>query len=175
MLALAALLGVAYAQDTQSGTSAGMRRDVKLTPEEQLKSSDAVLGRIDQAANTVRKQLEQARAQHDVVKTLCLNDKLTQIDVAGRSARDRKEALRQAVSRQDTELSAHEYTILMVVKERVDQLSAEANQCIGEEAGFVGETRVTVTINPNMPTEDPSNYPTDSVVSVPPECASCQS
>jgi hypothetical protein len=168
--------GIAYAQDQAkppADASVGMKRDVKLSPEDQLKAADAVLGRVDNAANTVRKQLEQARAQRDVVKSLCLNDKLTQIDVAARSAKDRREALRQANARQDAELGNHEYTILMVLKDRVDQLIAEANQCIGEEAGFVGETRVTMTLDPNLPREDPSQYPENPMISVPPNCASC--
>jgi parvulin-like peptidyl-prolyl isomerase len=171
-------LGVAYAQDADRSVpvadgAASMKRDVKLSPEEQLKAADAVLGRIDTASNTVRKQLEQARAQRDVVKSLCLNDKLTQIDVASRSGKDRREALRQATSRQDAELANHEYMIMMVLRDRVDQLIAEANQCIGEEAGFVGETRVTVSVDPTLPREDPAQYPENPLISVPPACVSC--
>jgi hypothetical protein len=177
-LLVSGVFGVAYAQTPDktpppADGSVGMKRDVKLSPEDQLKAADAVLGRIDNASNTVRKQLEQARAQRDVVKSLCLNDKLTQIDVAARSGKDRREALRQASARQDAELATHEYTILMVLKDRVDQLIAEANQCIGEEAGFVGETKVTVTIDPNLPKEDPAQYPENPIISVPPSCASC--
>jgi hypothetical protein len=178
VLVVCGAFGIAYAQDQQrqpapADASAGMKREVKLSAEEQLKAADSVLSRIDSASNSVRKQLEQARAQRDVVKSLCLNDKLTQIDVASRSGRDRREALRQAVARQDSELATHEYTIMMVLKDRVDQLIAEANQCIGEEAGFVGETRVTVTVDPNLPREDPAQYPENPIISVPPSCASC--
>ena len=48
--------------------------------------------------------LEESRQKRDVVKTLCLNDKLSQHDVAVRSARDRKTALQDAVRRGDREL-----------------------------------------------------------------------
>jgi len=69
-LLISGVFGVAYAQDLgktppPADGSVGMKRDVKLSPEEQLKAADAVLGRIDNASNTVRKQLEQARAQRD--------------------------------------------------------------------------------------------------------------
>jgi parvulin-like peptidyl-prolyl isomerase len=178
LVAASAVLGAAYAQDASKGgaagdTAVGMKRDVKLAPDEQLRAADGVLTRIDAAANQIRRQLEQARAQRDVVKSLCLNDKLTQVDVAARSGRDRREGLRQAVARQDSELSNHEYTIIMVLKDRVDALTAEANQCIGEEAGFVGETRVTVSIDPNLPKDDPAQYPESPVIVVPPSCVSC--
>src|SRR6187551_3456313 len=69
--------------------SAGLARQVNLSPQEELNQSDAFLGRMESARSTVRRQLETARAQRDVVKTLCLNDKLNQIDVAIRSARER--------------------------------------------------------------------------------------
>lgn len=172
-------LGVAYAQEPAAAPPApaaavDMKREVKLTSDEQMKQAESVISRIESVANTIRKQLEQARAQRDVVKSLCLNDKLTQVDVASRSARERRDALKQAASRQDTELANHEYTILMVLKDRVEQLMAEANQCIGEEAGFVGETRVTFTVDPNMPKDDPSQYPEDGpTITLPPNCASC--
>ena len=107
----------------------------------------------------MRRQLETARAQRDVVKTLCLNDKLNQIDVAIRSARERRQALELAANRKDADLANHEFTILTVLRQRADQLTAEANQCIGQEAGFVGDSAVTSTIDPNLPQEDPSEYP----------------
>jgi hypothetical protein len=113
------------------------------------------------------------RAQRDVVKTLCLNDKLNQIDVAIRSARERRQSLEAAANRNDTDLANHEFTILSVLRQRTDQLMAEANQCIGQEAGFVGESAVTSTIDPNLPVTDPSEYPTTDVITEPPACASC--
>ena len=89
---------------------------------------------MEQASGNVRRQLEAARAARDVVKTLCLNDKLSQIDVATRSAKDRRQSLQLAIGRNDSELGNHEFTILTVLRQRTEQLTAEANQCIGEEA-----------------------------------------
>jgi len=154
--------------------SVGFERKTQLTPQEQQVEATKHLGRMEQAAGGVRKMLEEARKQRDVVKTLCLNDKLSQIDVAIRSGRDRKTQLQQAVSRNDTELSGHEFTILTVLRQRVEQLVAEANQCIGEEAAFVGDTRVKTSIDPTIPPDEtpyPSNDP--SLVIGPPPCTSC--
>ncbi len=152
----------------------GFERNAQLSPQDQLTQSDAILTRMDQAAGTVRRQLEAARAARDVVKTLCLNDKLSQIDVAVRSARDRQSSLQAAVQRTDTELSNHEFTILTVLRQRAEQLNAEANQCIGEEVAFVGATQVTTTIDTNLPGDTTSYPPTDpTLVSAPPVCASC--
>jgi hypothetical protein len=166
-----------------AGTSAGgstdaqvgFQRKTQLSPQEQLAEADRTLGRMDQAAGGVRKMLQQAREAKDVVKTLCLNDKLSQIDVAIRSARDRKTSLQAAATRNDTELTNHEFTILTVLRQRAEQLTAEANQCIGEEAAFIGDTRVVTTVDPTLPNSDDTQYPpTDpTLISGPPQCTSC--
>ena len=175
-----ALYGVADAQTVTGAsgavttdTSVDMQRQVNLSPQEELAQSDAFIARMGVTGSNVRRMLEQARNQRDVVKTLCLNDKLNQIDVATRSAQDRRGALEQAAGRKDVDLSGHEFTILTVLRQRVEQLGGEANQCIGEEAGFIGETKISTTIVPNLPNEDPSAYPENPIVSVPPVCASC--
>ena len=123
-------------------------------------------------AGTVRRQLEEARAARDVVKVLCLNDKLTQLDVAIRSARDRYAAFMSAAERGDLERTRHEFTVLQVLRDRARELVAEANQCIGEETGYVGESRVTWDIDPAVPDTDPSEYPEDELISIPPTVSS---
>ncbi len=163
----------ATGQTDASGT-VGFQRKTTLTPQEQLAESGKHLSRMEQAGGGVRKMLEEARKQRDVVKTLCLNDKLSQVDVAIRSGRDRRTQLEAAARRNDAELTNHEFTILTVLRQRVEQLVAEANQCIGEEAAFVGEGRTKVTIDPSIP-PDETPYPTlgPEIVVTPPPCTSC--
>ena len=160
----------------------GFQRRTQLSPQEEVAEADKMIGRMDQAATSVRKMLQQAREQRDVVKTLCLNDKLSQIDVATRSARDRKGSLQAAATRNDQELSNHEFTILTVLRQRAEQLTAEANQCIGEEAAFVGETKITTSVDPTLPGEETTTFPPDdtqypptdpTLISGPPYCTSC--
>lgn len=152
--------------------TAGLNRQVTLSPKEQVAEADMALGRMDSARSSIRLQLEEARKKRDVVKTLCLNDKLNQVDVAIRSARERKAALDIAASRSDGDQSNHEFTILGVLKQRTEQLTAEANQCIGNEVDVLGESSVNVTVE-DLPAEDPSDYPDFEVVIEPPACASC--
>jgi hypothetical protein len=79
------------------------------------------------------------------------------------------------VQRGDRELADHEFTILTVLRQRAEQLNAEANQCIGEEVAFVGATEVTTSVDPNLPGGDNTYYPaTDpTLISAPPQCVSC--
>lgn len=159
---------------TNADGQVGFQRKTSLTPQEQLTESGKHLTRMEGAAGGVRKMLEEARRQRDVVKTLCLNDKLSQIDVAIRSARDRKTQLQAAASRNDAELTNHEFTILTVLRQRSEQLVAEANQCIGEESAFVGDTKTTVQIDPQIPPDETPYPPTDPTLVIgPPQCTSC--
>ena len=173
-LVLVGGFGVAYAQTADTPPPAttpaetGAQRDVTLTPEQMLAEAERNLPEMERAATIVRRQLEQAREARDVVKVLCLNDKLNQIDVATRSGRDRLTSLRGAAGRKDQDRTKHEYTVIQVLRDRVRALLAEANQCIGEETGFVGESRVTVDIDPSIPEEDPSKPPDDPIISIPP-------
>jgi hypothetical protein len=138
----------------------GFTRQATLSPQEELAQSDAIIGRLQNGSSTVSKQLGEARGARDVVKVLCLNDKLSQMDVALRSAQDRKQSLAAAAQGNNVELANHEFTILTVLKTRADQLQAEANQCIGEEAAFVGTTQTTTIIDPDIPRVDETPYPT---------------
>jgi hypothetical protein len=172
--------GSATAQPSGGGGAAGdaqvgLKQPATLSLQEQVAQTDASIGRMEQASNVVRRQLGAAREARDVVKTLCLNDKLSQIDVAIRSARDRKASHASAVARNDAELAGHEFTIMMVLRQRSEQLTAEANQCIGEELSFVGKTEVITQIDPTLPGSDVTDPPaTDpTLVSAPPVCVSC--
>jgi hypothetical protein len=151
----------------------GFARRPQLSPQEQLRESDEILTRMDQASAAVRRQLERARTARDVVKSLCLNDKLSQIDVAGRTGKDRQAALQAAVQRGDAELANHEFTILTVLRQRTEQLTAEANQCLGEELAFIGQTEVTTEVGP-LPGEEDTNAmpPQPPLISGPPQAVS---
>jgi len=161
----AALLGLTGSATAQSGSSAapsgqvGFERAPQLTPQDELTQADATIAKMDQSSTTIRRQLDTARQGRDVVRSLCLSDKLSQVDVASRSARDRQVALQAAVQRNDAELANHEFTILTVLRQRAEQLGAEANQCIGEEVAFVGQTQVVTVVDPNLPGDDSTSYP----------------
>jgi len=158
---------------TEPGAEAGMAKQVNLSTADQVQAADGYVQNMETTRENIRRNLEDARQQRDVVKTLCLNDKLNQLDVAIRSATERKRGLDLAASRGDKDLANHEFTILSVLFQRGQQLDAEAKQCIGKEVGFVGESSTTVNVNPNLPLEDPTDLPDVTVITQPPNCASC--
>jgi hypothetical protein len=163
--------GVASAQSDPAagGTVELVPRESAVGTEQAAEPVSEYLPQMEQGAGLVRRQLEEARAARDVVKVLCLNDKLTQLEVVIRSTRDRYAAFLSAQQRGDVQRAGHEYMVLRVLRERARELVAEANQCIGEETGILGESEVTVDVDP-MP--DPAVYPQDPLVSSPPTLSS---
>jgi hypothetical protein len=158
-------LNVANAQSDPAGTAApatGKAAPVNIA--DQQKQAEQYVSRMESIVGGVQRDLEEARQQRDVVKTLCLNDKLNQLDVAQRSARERKRSLDSAASRGDQDLTNHEFTILSVLFQRSQQLDAEAKQCIGKEVGFVGESSSSMDVEPGMPSEDTTEFPEPDVI-----------
>ncbi len=167
--------GSATAQQPAAGTGGGdaqvdLKRKPVLSPQEQLAEATASIARMEQSASVVRRQVGAAREARDVVKTLCLNDKLNQIDVAIRAARERKASHASNVARNDVEGANHEFAIITVLRDRTQQHTAEANQCLGEELSFTGKTEIITQVDPTLPGTDLTDYPpTDpTIVAAPP-------
>ena len=167
-------VGAALAQQGASPTNVGVdsQQDVNLTPAQMLQRARAFKPQMEANAASVQRQASEAKQKHDVVKSLCLGDKLSQIHVAVSTATGRIDALEAAATHNDADRAKHEFTIVQVLKDRASSLVSEANQCIGEETGFVGDSKVTVTIDPNIPDTDPSEFPNNPIVSQPPVVAS---
>src|SRR5688572_8448730 len=164
--AVVGVLSAAAAQEPPPATEPS-QEPAALTPPQMVVQAKGFLPQMDRAATAVRRQLALAREQKDVVKSLCLNDKLNQIDLAIRTATDRISGLEAAAAANDLERSKHQYTVILVLKDRVTALVSEANQCIGEETGFIGESNVTVTVE-DVPNTDPSEIPDFPITSNPP-------
>lgn len=169
-------LGIAAAQtggaadnnNSVFAPTADSKVDMNFSPAQMRAAANQYLPTMEQSAQTIRRQLEQARESRDVVKVLCLNDKLNQVDVALRSTKDRIQSLSGAADRNEMERSRHEFTVIQVLRDRVRALSQEASQCIGEETGFIDEPKVRVEIDPAIPKQDPTIVPTEPVLPVGP-------
>lgn len=152
----------------------GFQRKQTLTFPEMITESDSILKKIGDAKKGVKQVLEEAQRQRDVVKTLCLSDKHGQIDAAHETAKGRQVQLKNAATLRDSELANHHLTVMVVIRGRVEQSAAEANQCIGEESAFIGDTKTSVQIDPGIPPDETPYPPTDpSLIIGSPQCVSC--
>lgn len=169
-------VGVAIAQEGKGSpapaTEVGGGQDVNLPPQQMLDQARRIVPEMGRQRATVGRQLAEAKKKKDVVKALCLDDKVKQMTLAIDTVKDRVIGLNSAVTQNDADRSRHEFTVIQVLRTRVQTLVAEAQQCIGEETGFVGTSEVTVTVDPALPDTDPSNFPEDELVSDPPTLSS---
>jgi|SRR6478609_6113815 len=171
-------VGIAVAQEGGAAAPAAPARDVSggsdvsLTPPQMLERVRAMVPEMEKLRGSVSVQLAEAKKNRDVVKALCLDDKVKQMKLATDTAKDRVVDLTSAVTQNDPDRSKHEFTVIQVLRERVQTLVAEAQQCIGEETGFVGNSDVVVDIDPAIPDADPSDFPDDPLVSEPPVLSS---
>lgn len=158
------------AADAPQPVSGG--QDVNLSPQAMLAQAQAMIPQMDKMRAGIQQQLTDAKNKKDVVKSLCLDDKIKQLKVATDTAKERVVGLTSAVSQNDPDRSKHEFTVVQVLNARAKALVAEAQQCIGEETGFVGNQDVLVEIDPNIPGADETDFPEDSLVTEPPLVAS---
>lgn len=164
---LAQIQGAENSNAEGAGSEAAPR-----SPEQILAESQATLDRMEAAADNIGRQLRQAREEKDVVRILCLDDKLNQMNVAARSAADRVTSIEAAVTSGNAERAQHDDAVLGALSERADELVTEANQCIGAETGVLGKTKLQLIVDPTIPKTDTAAPPISSVVSTPPVAAS---
>lgn len=119
--------------------------------ETKLVDADALLALMDLSRTGVSESLRKARAQRDAIKVPCISDKLTQIDVAIRTARELRDALTIQVHFRieetgETGSDPGSYMgRLAALQSRVTRLRRDASECIGSttmrsETGGDGDT-----------------------------------
>jgi hypothetical protein len=126
-----------------------------LTPQQQLRVAGRLLDEMNAKRRRVAELLNLAQQQVDMIRVNCLNDKLTQIDVSIRSARDHMDLLQTAIGISNDGQRNHEYSLLQIFGQRAETLDVEARQCVGEEgAGFGDRNELSVSTSVNIPSED---------------------
>ena len=169
VLGVGLAVGVAGAQPrAQQGNEpeaeVQQRRTANLSGPDQLRESNAIIEEIQRIRRQVSEQLDQARQERDIIKVNCLNDKLTQIDVTLRSAREHHDLLQTAVGINNDGQRNHEFTLINIYRSRVEGLEIESRQCVGEEATAFDRTVVTLRVSRDIPTEDTTEMPIDSLL-----------
>jgi hypothetical protein len=151
--------GIGFAQETdpalaQPTTDGNNARPLENLPAEvQIEEGRSVVEYGKSLSERVSNMLTEARKESDIIRITCLNDKLTQINANLRNAQQRLQALIDAT---DRESRNHEYTVLMVLKQKFKTLDQEAGQCVGQDIYEIGHTQVTTEIDPSATSMDES-------------------
>ncbi len=160
-----ATIGLANAQNAPQGNgNAEVRteRVAQLSGADQLREAGAVIETMNGQRRQVSDLLDRARQERDIIKVNCLNDKLTQIDVTLRSAREHQDLLQTAVSINNDGQRNHEFQLMTIFRQRAQNLEAEARECIGEDTGtFDRDSRNTFIVDPNIADQDTTTLTPD--------------
>ena len=158
-LVLASGLGLGVAQPAAEEAPAGsveVETPSALTADEQLTEARAVLEQGRALSRRVSGLLAEARESGDIIRVTCVNDKLTQVNANIRTLESRVERLEGAIESDDPGRRNHEYTVVAVLGQKLQVLSREANQCVGQDLYETGATTIEVSIDDATPTEDPA-------------------
>lgn len=168
-LALLLVAGVATAQASSPEITVEGAKTEGLSDSEKLAKSSDYLMQMRSALKMVLGKLEEARASKDVVKLNCVNEKLTNIKGLLRISEQADISLQEAVAKKEQQAAEHEYTKVAIARQKVEQLKAEAEQCVGMLAFETGPTEVIVEEPQDLPQTDPTRAaPPPPVVSRPP-------
>jgi len=111
----------------------------------------------------ISKLSNDASRKKDMVKINCLADKLSKVRGHIALASPALAALQTANDRGDAGARQHELTRITILSQKVAVLNTEAENCIGDDASYVGKTTVDVDVDPSIPEEDPTKGPLDTV------------
>jgi hypothetical protein len=131
----------AHAQD--AAAEVGVQVAPNLGQSAQVAQGREISTKARRLSGTVQRLLDAARKDGDIIRVTCLNDKLTQVNANLRSAETRMTALEGAINR---DRANHEFTVLSVIGQKLDTLSQEASQCVGQDVFEPGSAQVVTTI-----------------------------
>lgn len=148
--------GDAAAAPASADVDLSVAQKPNLTPEEMVAQARQYQQGMGQALQRIQGLQETARRQKDIIKLNCVADKLVQTKANVSIADQALNALQDNVARADEGGRTHEFTRLTIINQKVSVLTAEAENCIGEDLSFVGATRIDVDVDPNIPRDDPT-------------------
>lgn len=159
-----------------AGVALGDVAKAPLSDQDRIAQTRGNLDKMREFLNQVLKLLEQARDEKDVVKRNCVNEKLTQVKGLVKVSEEAELELKEAAAKREEDAADHEFTKVAIAHQKVEQLRAEAEQCIGQLAYYTDKDYVIeVEIPPDLPSADPTNPPApDTISSRPPAASSIQ-
>lgn len=153
--------GPARGQESGPGmTRTGMdfEKATKLSDSEKLELASGFLGEMKRVLTGVLALLKDARAEKDVIKVNCVNEKLTSIKGLLRISEQADITLQEAVAKGERDTAIHEFHKISISHQKIKVLKTEAEQCVGELAFAVGKTTVEVEVDGDLvPALDPTN------------------
>jgi hypothetical protein len=121
-----------------------------LDPERLTKAAE-LIAQTRAGLKVALSMLEEARSGKDMLKLNCVNEKLTNIKGLVRISEQAEISLQEVMVKREEQAAEHEYQKILIASQKVQQLKAEAEGCVGMLAFETGPTEIVV--------EEPSDLP----------------
>jgi hypothetical protein len=128
----------------------------KLTSEQKRVQTENFLSAQRRGLARLAQFVSEARAQQDMIQLNCLNSKLEQVKGLLRISETASANMYEGMAQNDQQSVNNQFTRIALASYKSEQLLTEANQCVGAEAVFTGETRIDVRVDGDVPTVDPT-------------------
>jgi hypothetical protein len=163
-LAVGGSLGYAFAQGGGDSTvdvvkvePMGLSTDKEtLSPKAQAKAAEAAVANASASCVAQSQALQSAKRDKDIIRSTCLDDKLSQCNANLQNIKRREAALNEAIADGDTGRGNHEFTVIGVLSQKFKMLAQSANQCVGQDLFDTGDTEVREEVDLFAPDENPA-------------------
>ncbi len=146
----------AFAANDKDGAQADLpfAKQANLSPQETLTQSKEYQTKMLDTQKRIVELQDVAKKQKDIIKLNCVNDKLLQVKGHLAVNDQAMTSLNEAIAKNDDGARQHEFTRVTILYQKVTVLGTEAENCIGEDLSYVGQSRVDIEIDPSIPQVD---------------------
>lgn len=99
--------------------------------------------------------LRDAREDKDALRLQCVNEKIAAMKGVLRISEDAYISLQESLATRATERARYEFNKVRTSKNKMAELVSAAQNCVGAEAVYTGDSQVEVEIDPSIAIEDP--------------------
>lgn len=139
---LAWLVAQVPALAAEIGAQGELERYAETSPTEKVAFSDKALEEMRAAVKEVTRMFEAARRDGDGPQMQCLSKRLTSLKALLQVSESAYTGMREALSRNNDELSDHEFRKIAVAYQKSAQLLVEAQSCTDENPINSGDTTI---------------------------------
>lgn len=99
--------------------------------------------------------LRDAREDKDALRLQCVNEKIAAMKGVLRISEDANISLQETLATQATERARYEFNKVRTSKNKMAELVSAAQNCVGADAVYTGDSQVEVEIDPSVANYDP--------------------
>lgn len=160
LLATMLFAQVAFAQDANQQANGTVKKTATLSLGEMRSQAQGYKVEVTAGVAQIQQMVDAAQEKRDILKLNCLNDKLTRANASLKVIETASGELDSATA---ADAADHQYSKVTIANQQMQLVLAEANECVGEEIGTVGNQQNSTEVAKTVRTDQVTN-PTPPVI-----------